>query len=54
MKVKNVSGGPFSFPLLGRDVDADEVFEVPDDTNLPAELLRPVTDTPAAKSKKEA
>lgn len=51
MKVKNISGGPFHFPLIGRDVNPDEVFEVPDDTVLPAHLLQPVTDKPAAKAK---
>jgi len=51
MKAKNVSGGPVSFPLVGRDVDADEVVEVPDGTNLPAEYFEQVTDKPAAKAK---
>jgi hypothetical protein len=51
VKVRNVSGGPVSFPLVGRDVDADEVVEVPDGTNLPAEYFQPVTDKPAAKAK---
>jgi hypothetical protein len=50
VKVRNVSGGPVSFPLVGRDVDADEVVEVPDGTNLPADYFQPVTETkPAAK-----
>ena len=29
-KVKNISGGPLDVPLLGRQVEADEVVEVPD------------------------
>ena len=51
VKVKNISGGPFHFPLVNRDVQDGEVFEVPDDTNLPAELLQPVTDKTASKAK---
>jgi hypothetical protein len=52
MRVKNISGGPINFPLVGRDVDPDEVIEVPDDTNLPADYFQPVDDKPA-KTKKE-
>jgi hypothetical protein len=51
VKVRNISGGSFHFPLVGRDIDPDEVFEVPDDTILPADLLQPVTDKPASKAK---
>jgi hypothetical protein len=51
MKARNVSGGPVNFPALGRDVDADEIIEVPDDTNLPADYFQKVTDKPAAKAK---
>ncbi len=52
MRVKNVSGGPVNFPLAGRDVDPDEVVEVPDGTNLPADYFQQVTETkPAAKAK---
>ncbi len=53
MKAKNVSGGPVSFPLVGRDVDADEVVEVPDGTSLPAEYFQQVTDKPAKATSKE-
>ena len=28
--VKNISGGPLDVPLLNRQVEADEVVEVPD------------------------
>jgi hypothetical protein len=51
MKAKNISGGPVHFPLVGRDVDADEIIDVPDDTLLPADYFQPVADKPAAKSK---
>jgi hypothetical protein len=51
VKVRNISGGAFNFPLVGRDIDPDEIFEVPDGTTLPAELLQPVTDKPASKAK---
>lgn len=51
MKAKNISGGPVHFPLVGRDVEPDEVVEVPDDTNLPADYFQQVTDKPAAKAK---
>jgi hypothetical protein len=50
VKVRNVSGGPVSFPLVGRDVQADEVVEVPDGTNLPADYFQPVTETKSAKA----
>jgi hypothetical protein len=29
-KVKNISGGPLDVPLLNRQVEADEVVDVPD------------------------
>jgi hypothetical protein len=29
-KVKNISGGPLDVPLLDRQVEADEVVDVPD------------------------
>jgi hypothetical protein len=57
MKAKNISGGPVNFPLLNRDVEADEVVEVPDDTTLPADYFEKVekvekaADKPAAKAK---
>ena len=52
MKVRNISGGPVHFPAAGnRDVDPDEVVEVPDDTNLPADYFQQVTDKPTAKAK---
>lgn len=50
MKAKNISGGPVHFPLVGRDVQADEIIEVPDDSNLPAEYFQPVSDKTAAKA----
>jgi len=50
VRVKNISGGPVSFPLVGRDVDADEVVEVPDGTNLPADYFQPVAETKSAKA----
>jgi hypothetical protein len=53
VKVENISGGPFNFPLLGRDIQAYEVFEVPDDTILPAHLLRPVADKPVKAKDKD-
>jgi hypothetical protein len=53
VKVKNVSGGPVNFPLVGRDVQADEVIDVPDGTNLPADYFQPVTDKPVKAKDKE-
>jgi hypothetical protein len=53
MKAKNISGGPVNLPLVGRDVDADEIIEVPDGTNLPADYFQQVADKPAKSKDKE-
>jgi hypothetical protein len=51
MKVKNISGVPLHFPAAGRDVDAGEVVDVPDDTNLPAEYFEAVKTTKTTETK---
>lgn len=33
MKVRNISPEPRVIPFLGRTVDVDEVFDVPDDSD---------------------
>jgi hypothetical protein len=64
-KVKNISGGALDVPLLGRQVEADEVVEVPDfqpgstDEDplpiiWPENRWQPVTDKPAKASAKTA
>jgi hypothetical protein len=62
---KNISGGALDVPLLGRQVEADEVVEVPDfqpDSTdkdplpivWPENRWEPVTDKPAKASAKTA
>ena len=62
-KVKNISGGALDVPLLGRQVEADEIVEVPDfqpgstDENplpivWPGNRWEPVTDKPAKAAAK--
>ncbi|HSZ38468.1 MAG TPA: hypothetical protein VK817_00775 [Trebonia sp.] len=62
---KNISGGALDVPLLGRQVEADEVVEVPDfqpDSTdkdplpiiWPPDKWEPVADKPAAKASAKA
>ena len=61
-RVKNVSGGPLDVPLLDRQVEADEIVDVPDfqaahteDDPLPIiwppDKWEPVAEAKAPKSK---
>jgi hypothetical protein len=57
-KVKNVSGGPLDVPLLDRQVESDEVVDVPDvqadgesPIVWPANRWEPVPEPKASKSK---
>jgi hypothetical protein len=37
---ENISGSAVSVPVVGRDVDADDVVDVPDDVVLPSNYFR--------------